>query len=349
MNFFQRKFQLAQPLKKKEFLRFALSSVLLAGSVATISTAQAQTLCVFDLSGTSGDYYAFMKDYALAAQKWSVMIDLKAYNKEEKAISDYKQGKCDAISATSFSTREFNKFTGSINAVGAIPSNTVARNLLLLLGHPKLAPEMVENGHEALGAIPIGSAYLTVKDRSVSSLIKIEGKRVGVLASDPVQRRMIERVGGEPVLMGVDTAILKVQDPKVDIVPLPSYSFEAFELYRALGNKGGIARFPISFMTMNVIAHQNAFPKTFGIQSRAWFASQSPRLMKKIQYYDNKVPARYWFDIPADDQVGYFRLIRQMRLEFVQNQIYHPKMMNLLKRLRCQQNPQEPECKTRGE
>lgn len=51
------------------------------------TSAQAQTLCVFDLSGASGDYFAFMKDYALAAQKWSVMIDLKAYNKEEKAIS----------------------------------------------------------------------------------------------------------------------------------------------------------------------------------------------------------------------------------------------------------------------
>ena len=51
------------------------------------TSAQAQTLCVFNLSGTSGDYFAFMKDYALAAQKWSVMIDLKAYNKEEKGIS----------------------------------------------------------------------------------------------------------------------------------------------------------------------------------------------------------------------------------------------------------------------
>lgn len=348
MKFFQPNDQLAQPQKNKGFAKFALLPFLMAGSVMA-TTAQAQTLCVFDLSGTSGDYFAFMKDYALAAQKWSVMIDLKAYNKEEQAIHDYKLGKCDAVSATSFSTREFNQFTGSINAVGAIPSNTVARNLLLLLGHPKLAPDMLQNGHEAIGAIPIGSAYLTIKDRNVNDLIKIEGKRVGVLASDPVQRRMITQVGGEPVLMQVDTAILKVQDPTVDIVPLPSYSFDAFELYRALGNKGGIARFPISFMTMNVIAHQNAFPKTFGAQSRAWFAAQSPRLMKKIQYYDDKVPARYWFDIPADNQVAYFQLIRKMRLEFVQNQTYHPKMMHLLKRLRCQQNPQEPECKTRDE
>ncbi|TEU24234.1 hypothetical protein E2B99_12545 [Alkanindiges illinoisensis] len=86
MNFFQRKEQQIQALTGKGFVRLALSSLLLSGS-AMATSAQAQTLCVFDLSGASGDYFAFMKDYALAAQKWSVMIDLKAYNKEEKAIS----------------------------------------------------------------------------------------------------------------------------------------------------------------------------------------------------------------------------------------------------------------------
>lgn len=127
---------------------------MLLGLGAACSQAQAKTLCVFDLGGAAGDYYAFMKDYALAAQKWSVEINLKPYNKEDAAIADYKQGKCDAVSATSFSTREFNKFTGSINAVGAIPSNVVARNLLLIMANPKLAPEMVENGHENIGIMP---------------------------------------------------------------------------------------------------------------------------------------------------------------------------------------------------
>lgn len=334
-------------LNNKKILNSLMGSVL--GLGISLNQAQAQTLCVFDLSGASGDYYAFMKDYALAAQKWSVEINLRPYNQEEKAIADYKRGKCDAVSATSFSTREFNKFTGSINAVGAIPSNTVAQNLLLLLGNPKLAPQMSENGHESIGVMPIGAAYFVIKDRTTTNLINVEGKRVAVLASDPVQQRMLQKVGGLPVFMAVDTAILRVQDPKVDIVPLPSYSYDAFEVYRAVGHKGGIGRFPISFMTINVIAHKANFPAQFGDKSRAWFAAQTPVLMKKIQYYDSRVPARYWFDIPVADEKGYFDLIRQMRLEFVQNQTYHPQMINLLKRLRCQQDPKNIECSSRGE
>lgn len=348
MSFFQWKNAVLQAVHKNIFFKIALPSLLLT-SALTANPVQAQTLCVFDLSGASGDYFAFMKDYALAAQKWSVEISLRPYNKEESAINDYKQGKCDAVSATSFTTREFNKFTGSINAVGAIPNNTVAKNLLLVLGSPKLAPEMVENGHEVLGALPIGSAYLTMKDRTINSMTEIEGKRVAVLASDPVQQRMIKRIGGTPVFMEVDTAGLRVQDRNVDIVPLPSYSFDAFEVYRALGTKGGISRFPVSFMTMNLIARQKAFPENFAAKSRLWFSAQSPRLMKKIQYYDNKVPERFWLDVPASEQSGYFHIIRQMRLEFVQNQTYHPKMMNLLKRLRCQQDAQNFECKSKGE
>ncbi|XID75088.1 putative solute-binding protein [Alkanindiges sp. WGS2144] len=325
------------------------SLVLLSGVLGFIASAQAQTICAFDLGGASGDNFALMKDYVLAAKKWNVDITLKAYGDEGAALRDFKAGQCDGLVATSFVTREFNSYTGSINAIGAVPSNVVARNVLMLMGNPKAAGDMVEGEYEAAGIIPIGSAYFVTKDRNINTLAKIEGKRIGVLEVDPVQRRMAQKVGAKPVLMTIDNAGQKFQAGQVDILPAPSMAYIPLEVYRSMGASGGIARFPLSFMSLNLVLKKNAYPAGFGQKSRSWFSAQTPRLMNKVSRDDGSVPAKYWFDIPSEDQVGYLRLLRQMRIEFVQNKTYNPKMMSLLKKLRCQQDPSNYECKLKGE
>lgn len=323
--------------------------LMLTGLLGLMGSASAQTICAFDLGGASGDNYALMKDYVLTVKKWNVDITLKPYSNEGAALQDFKSGQCDGLVATSFVTRNFNSYTGSINAIGAIPSNVIARNLLMLMGNPKLASDMVEGDYEAAGVIPIGSAYLTTKDRTINTLAKIEGKRIGVLEVDPVQRRMAIKVGAKPVLMTIDNAGNKFQTSQIDILPAPSMAFTPLEVYRSMGPNGGVARFPLSFMSLNLILKKNAYPAGFGQKSRSWFSSQAPRLMSKVARDDASVPAKYWFDIPSEDQVGYLRILRQMRIEFVQNKTYNPRMMSLLKRLRCQQDATNYECALKDE
>ncbi|XID75087.1 putative solute-binding protein [Alkanindiges sp. WGS2144] len=330
-------------------IRNITTTGLLLGAVAITTASQAQTICVFDLGGASGDNFALMRDYALSAKKWGVTIDLKAYNSEGEAINDFKKDVCDGVAATSFSTRPFNSYTGSINAIGAIPSNVIARNLLSLMGSPKVARDMVEGEYEAAGVIPLGAAYFLVKDRSINSLAKAEGKRIGVLQVDPVQYRMAQKVGAKPVYMIIDNAGQKFQNNEIDVLPAPAFAYSALEVYRSMGANGGIARFPISFMTGQLILKKDKFPAGYGQKSRSWFASQTSRLMNQIGRYEAAVPAKYWFDISSEDKVGYLRLMRQMRIEFVQNKTYNPKMMSLLKKLRCQQDATSFECSLKGE
>lgn len=323
--------------------------LVLTGLLGLMSSASAQTICAFDLGGASGDNYALMKDYVLTAKKWNVDITLKPYSNEGAALQDFKAGQCDGLVATSFVTRNFNSYTGSINAIGAIPSNVIARNLMLLMGNPKVAGDMVEGDYEAAGIIPIGSAYLTTKDRTTNTLAKIENKRIGVLEVDPVQRRMAIKVGAKPVLMTIDNAGNKFEAGQIDILPAPSMAFIPLEVYRSMGANGGVARFPLSFMSLNLILKKSAYPAGFGQKSRSWFSSQAPRLMSKVARDDDSVPTKYWFDIPSEDQVGYLRILRQMRIEFVQNKTYNPRMMSLLKRLRCQQDATNYECALKDE
>ena len=69
--------------------------LLLATGIAAVSVAaQAkQTMCVFDIVGKSGDVYALMKDYQLAAKTWGADIELKVGTNEAVIAEDFKAGK----------------------------------------------------------------------------------------------------------------------------------------------------------------------------------------------------------------------------------------------------------------
>ena len=327
--------------------RFSSAFILAAG--CAMGSASAQTICVFDIGGNNGDTYMLMRDYVLAAKKMNVNITLTGYGNEEQAMEDFKNNKCQGIVATAFTTRQFNSFTGSIAAIGAVPSNSIARNALTLMSSPKLAGDMVEGDYEASGIIPLGLVYLANHDRKNDTLAKISGNKIGVLPVDPVQKRMASKVGLMPVNISYQTAGAMFASRRFDLLPLPAVAFDAFEVYRSMGDKGGISKFAIAFITNNLIINKNEFPEGYGQFSRSWFNAQSPRLMGNISRAESAVPAKAWYDITNEEQAGYLRLLRQMRIEFVQNKTYNPKMLNLLKKLRCQQDPTSYECVLKDE
>ena len=92
--------------------------------ILTISSQAAFTgtkkVCVFDLLGANGPVFAQMKDYKTVALDWGVELVLKPYTSERVAAEDFKSGLCDAVSFTGIRSRQFNSFTGSLDAVGAI-------------------------------------------------------------------------------------------------------------------------------------------------------------------------------------------------------------------------------------
>lgn len=331
----------------KTKIAMAMAAATLAVSA---TTAQArQTVCVFDLLGTSGDVYAMMRDYALAANGWGAKITLKPYTDERVAAEDFKAGQCDAVALTGMRGRQFNSFIGSIDAIGAVPSNAAARAVMQLVARPQLAADMVQSGYEVAGVTPLGSAYLFVNDRNINTLAKAAGKKIAVLDYDKAQARMVQRVGAQPVSADITTFGGMFNNGQVDIVGAPAVAFKPLELHKGLGSRGAIARFPILQVTGNVIIRQNKFPAGFGQKSREWVAGQLPRAMSMIEKTEKDIPARFWMDIPANDQVGYIKLMREARLELTKEGFYNTKMMSLLKRVRCQQNPSSFECALKDE
>lgn len=317
------------------------SAVLLTGASIT---AQAQTICVFDPMGASGDVFSSMKDFVLMAKGTGTDIKLTPYVEEPLAIKDFKAGKCEGVVLTDFSSRLFNSYTGSMNAIGGIINNAMAKVVIGLMGNPKLDDEMVSDGYEIAGVFPMGPAYIVVNNREINSLAKAHGVRFGVLDNDPAQYEMIKKVGAIPVPVNIGNMATKFNSRQVDAMGSPALAFTAFELHKGMGDKGAFIRFPVTFVSLNVVLKQDAFPPTFGAKSRRWFASQTNRLMDGVLRVEKTVPEKYWMDLTANDKVGYIRLMREMRIELIKKGVYNKKMTSLLKKVRCQQDPSNFEC-----
>ncbi len=325
-------------------MNIKMKMVFAATAVALATSAQAQTMCVFDLLGAQGDNYSMMKDYALAAKGWGADITLKAYTDERVASEDFKAGQCDAVALTGIRARQFNSFTGSIDAIGGLPSNAAAKLIISLMANPKLAPDMISQGYEIAGVTTLGSAYIMVNDRSINTLSKAAGKRFGVLDYDKAQAIVVQKVGAQPVSVDLLTIGGKFNNGQIDIIGLPAMAFKPLELHKGIGSKGAVIRFPVVQVTGDIVIRPEKFPAGYGQKSRTWVASQIDKEMALINKVEKSIEPRFWMDIAANDKVGYVKLMREARIDLTKQGIYNKKMMSILKKVRCQQDPTSFEC-----
>jgi hypothetical protein len=318
-----------------------LSSVILCTLAAS---AQAQKVCVFDPLGTQGEIYSFMKDYAVAAKQWGADITLKPYTDDEKASSDFKEGKCDGLHTTGIRARQFNNFTGSIDSAGGISDEKSARIAITLMANPKLANDMISQDTEIAGVSPLGAAYPMVNDRNVNTMAKMAGKNIGVLEYDRAQGIFTDKIGANRVTVTLSTIGPMFNSGKVDVVPLPALAFKALDLAKGMGSKGAIARFSLAYLTSQTVIHPLKFPDGYGQKSRTWVLGQLDRQFKTVQKIESSIEPRFWMDIPAADKIGYNKLLRHARISITSDGVYSKRMTGILKKIRCGQDPSSYEC-----
>ena len=317
---------------------------LLAG---VVPTAYALDLCVFDVVGAQGDTANIIKDYVLVAKQWQVDIQPKIYTHLGKAMKDFEENRCDGIVADNFTTKKYNNFMSTVGAVGAIPNYQVSQQVFQALASPRLAHKFNQSTYEVVGYIPYGFAYLFTKDRSLNSIHDIEGKRIGVMQSDPAQRRMAQKLGLVPVAMNIDNVAQKFKNDEFDLLPIPLIAYQAFDGKTILGEKGGVVNYPLSMVSMNVIFKKGKYPVDLGQKSRNWFSQQSGKMIQNAQNWQSHLPPHIFYELSKIDYPTYDRLISQLRKEFIENKSYDATMITLIRHLRCQQDPKYIECNNR--
>lgn len=312
-----------------------------------------QNVCVFDLLGKAGESYKLMEEWALAAKAWGADINLTVYQSEEAVDKNFKTNKCDAAAMTTMRSREYNKFGGSIDALGGIPNNEIARRAINYALDKRNAKRLVseKNGvkYELAMITPIGIAYIFVKDRAMNTLEKGKGKKFAYLHYDLAQKVAVERVGAIGVPSDIFNFVKKFNDGEVDAIASPAYAYKPLEIYKGLGSNGAMFTYPVVNVTADLIIKPEQFPEGFGIKSREWAVKQLPSSFKKIEKMEAEIPAKYRLNVSKDDALRYQKLLREGRIELTKRGVYDPVMMSVLKKARCTVDRTNFECSLAGE
>lgn len=311
--------------------------------------ADRKSLCVFDLLGANGPIYAQMKDYKIAAMAWGVDFQLKPYISEKQAAVDFKSGQCDAASFTGVQSRQFNLFSGSLDAMGAMPSYEHLKTVITTISSEQAAALMINEPYEVAGVIPIGAAYLYVNDRTLVTEHAEKGDdlasiRISVMDSDPAQLELVGAIGTSSVSSSIVDMYRKFNLGLVDVSYGPAVVYEAMELQKGLQPNGGVIRFPVAQLTLQVLIHQATFPEKFGDNSRQYALSQFDKAVMRAINYENRIPSKLWISISESDQKKYHEMYRKTRISLREKGIYDRKMLTLMRMVRCKKDLKRPEC-----
>ena len=302
-------------MKRKGF--FIISTLALCAFSNMVQAKQ--QVCVFDLLGKAGESYKFLEEWALVSKKWGAQVQLISFQDEDLADKAFQNDKCDAVYMTSMRARTYNKFAGSIDALGGVPSNKIAQKAVEYVLDPRNTKRMTTTlqgeSYEVAGIGLIGSAYIFVKDRSLNTIEKAQGKKFAILHYDRAQRVMVERVGAVPVMSDISNFIKKFNTGEVDVVAAPAYAYKPLEIEKGLGSKGAMLNFPVVNVTADLIVRPERFPAQFGEQSRQWFLQKIPQSFAMVQRLEAAIPSKIKMQLSKEDKEKYQRLLREGRID----------------------------------
>lgn len=333
------------------FTRGAVTLALLTALVAPRpALANKKTICVFDPSGANGDAFNVMKDYRASAVAWGVELDLRPYTDEKTASEDLKAGKCQLALLTGVRARNFNRFSGSIEAMGAVRSYAEMGSLLKLLANPKAGAKLRGAEYETVAIFPVGAVYLFVRDKGWRSVNELAGKRIATLDYDQAAITMVDRAGAAMVPADVGTFAGMFNNAHVDAAYAPATAYKPLELEKGLAKGGGILEYPLTQLTFQLVARNDAgLPASFGEQSRAYAANNIDKALNLVHRAEKSIPQKFWIQVEQEAANKNDELFRQVRIHLRDKGVYDATMLTLLRRVRCQTDPTRAECAEKKE
>lgn len=335
------------PIKIKRLKVKKICLALILSITAVASWAEDQVWCAYDPIGSQGDITRRLNEIRLYAQQYQVKFKVVTYQKEQQAIQAFDDGKCSGLAASNFNTYRYNQFMGSTAGIGLIPNNRTAKSFLQLLNHPTIEKSLVSKNYEAIGMIPIGTAYMVLKNKNLSRVAQLRNQRIGVLPNNPPQQALVRSVGAQPVYVDLSNAIAQFKQNKIDIIAAPVYGLLPYNLQKEFGPDTQVINFPLAYFGVNLIIKPQAYPANFGRKIRGWFVQNSQLLTNRATQWENHLPAYYWVDVSFYEKQSYDVMVAKIRNQYVLSGYYDAYFVQLMKRLRCMDDPRYFECPIR--
>ncbi|MBQ0832564.1 putative solute-binding protein [Marinobacter sp.] len=303
-----------------------------------------RSFCVFDPVGANGPLFAITKTFQPVALKNGIKLNLSAYTDEKVAAEDFKAGQCDAVLLTGTRAREFNKFTGSLEAMGAVPGEEEMRLLYNTLSQSNARPLMIDGPYEVAGVFPAGAIYLHTRDRTINSVEKLQGKRIATLDFDQASVRMVRHVGASVVGSNSANFAGKFNNGSVDLAYAPAVAYTPLELYKGVEPNGGVLKYALAYMNFQVIIHSDRFPETAGPMVRNEAIKRLDEAYDIIAKAEAEMPESVWMTLSQEVTAEYDKMLRKVRLSLLDDGVYDERAIKLMKAIRCRVDAARSEC-----
>ena len=321
------------------------SVLMVLGILSFVQAAEKRSLCIYDPIGASGDIYSMMKEFNLKTLALGVEFELKPFTDEKSASDDFKAKQCDAVLITGTRARALHKFSGTIEAMGGLPTYDMLNKTIQLLSGPKAGKLMKSDGVEVAGVFPGGAVYLFVRDRAINSVSALAGKRLATMNFDQAAQIMVQKVGASMINADVATFAGMFNNGSVDACYAPAFAYKALELYKGIGSKGGVIEYPLAQMTLQLLIHTERFPQDFGAKVRELASSSFAAGKAMAERAEKTIPDTTWVKIPAADKTSYDQMFLDVRVELRdKHKVYDTKALKLLRKIRCKVDPTRAEC-----
>ena len=332
-------------------LALALSLILILGprlawaaDAAQTPPAQPVTMCVFDMLGAAGPTNKALRSYQTEALKWGVAFSFKSYGDERVAAEAFNQGVCDLVNLPGIRARSYNKFTGTLDSIGAIPTYQHLKVILATLAGTKAADLMRQDDYEIMGITPTGALFGFVTDRSIDTPQKMAGKKITVLDNAPESHYLVTQTGMTPVSSTISNALQKFNNRSVDITGAPALAYEPMEMYKGLEPDGGIWSWPLFQTSIQLVGRWKNLPEGFGQKSREFMHARVDDFIVLIEATEARIPQKYWIPVPDQVKDEWSETFRKNRIALRDQGIYDKTALALFRKVRCSIDAQRSEC-----
>ena len=314
------------------------------GFGALAGTLEKKTVCAWDPVGMNGPVIAFFSELIPIAQTWGLDLSFIPYEDENQVSIDLKERKCDIGIVTAILSRDFVQFAGTLDAIGGITSERKLNKTLAAISSPKAVDLMSEGDYEVVASLPVGSMFAFVNDKNINGIDRFSGKTLAVLNGDIQTKMFAELSGAVPIKVTLSNFSEHFNNGDLDIVLMPALAYNTFELYKGLGDKGGILDIRLFYGMLQAISIKSSFSEDFGTKMRRYIVNRAKNISTMINNAEKQIPQKYWIhtDQKTKDELEHF--YKNIRLVLKVTDRFDSRALSLLWKVRCHASPEREEC-----
>jgi hypothetical protein len=300
--------------------------------------------CVWDVLGKQGPIYTATIDQSLRMKHYGITMDVTAYTDEQEVVDKLRSGECDTSIMSGTQAKQFNDFTGSIEALGGVPSRKHMKYLMQVLASTYAHKKMQQGDYHIVGVIPIGANYLFTHNGKKPTLKRTFTGKASIVKSDVSQKALFDAFGMK-LVHGQNTAAAagayNLADADVIMAPLVGYNM--FNLGTGLKH-GSIVDYPLSQMTLQVVSRVDTIPPEVGQFLREDLFVKLNMLYREVEKNSREVPKEKMIKFSARDEKLLDTKIAGIRQQVTESGGYHKGMMKLQRKIRCKIDKARAEC-----